>query len=189
MQVKIINENSEDFGRIYKVRRMNYNEIIVNYPLGNGLKYFSFEDVECIRENTIDDFLINNRDFLKIKLKRGISVGLYNAIYDSIKDEIEEEIKNLNLLRDKYKINKRGIWDKEILVNVNNRFPLEIQASGQNFKRDGFNIIINKVEKDIFLELCRNEIENIKKEIDLKNKVITSFEEAINDVKNTHEDQ
>ena len=81
-KVKIINENSEDFGRIYKVRRMNYNEIIVNYPLGNGLKYFSFEDVECIRENTIDDFLINNRDFLKIKLKR-------------------------------------GIWDKEILVNVN----------------------------------------------------------------------
>ena len=33
-----------------------------------------------------------------------------------------------------------------------------------------------------------NEIENIKKEIDLKSKVITSFEEAMNDVKNMHED-
>lgn len=188
MEIKVINENLDDFGRTFKVRRMNYNEIIVNYPTGNGLKYFSFKDVKCISENAIDDFLINNRDFLKIKLKRGISVVLYNAIYDSIKDEIEEEIKNLNVLRDKYKINKRGIWDKEILVNVNNRHPLEIQASGQNFKRDGYNIIINKVEKDIFLEMCMNEIENIKKEIDLKNKVITSFEEAINDVKNIHED-
>ncbi len=188
MEIKVINENLDDFGKTFKVRRMNYNEIIVNYPVGNGLKYFSFKDVECISENEIDDFLINNRDFLKIKLKRGISVVLYNAIYDSIKDEIEEEIKNLNVLRDKYKINKRGIWDKEILVNVNNRYPLEIQASGQNFKRDGYNIIINKVEKDIFLEICMNEIENIKKEIDLKSKVITSFEEAMNDVKNMHED-
>mgnify|MGYP004696509129 FL=1 len=94
MQIKIINEKSEDFGRTFKVRRMNYNEIIVNYPSGNGLKYFSFKDVECIRENDIDDFLINNRDFLKIKLKRGISIVLYNAIYDSIKDEIEEEIES-----------------------------------------------------------------------------------------------
>ena len=88
----------------------------------------------------------------------------------------------------KYKINKRGIWDKEILVNVNNRFPLEIQASGQNFKRDGYNIIINKVEKDIFLEVCRTEIENLEKEIDMKNKVITSFRNAISDVKNSYED-
>ena len=188
MQIKIINEKSEDFGRTFKVRRMNYNEIIVNYPSGNGLKYFSFKDAECIRENDIDDFLINNRDFLKIKLKRGISIVLYNAIYDSIKDEIEEEIESLNVLRDKYKINKRGIWDKEILVNVNNRFPLEIQASGQNFKRDGYNIIINKVEKDIFLQICRTEIENLEKEIDMKNKVITSFRNAISDVKNSYED-
>ena len=188
MQVKIINNNLEDFGEIFKVRRMNYNEIIVNYQSENGLKYFSFKDVECIRENEIDDFLINNRDFLKIKLKRGISVFLYSAIYDLIKEEIEEEIESLNVLRDKYKINKRGIWDKEILINVNKRFPLEVKASGQNFKRDGYNIIINKVEKDVFLEFCKNEIENINKEIEVKTKVITSFEEAINDIKNIHED-
>lgn len=188
MQIKITNSSLEDFGRKFKVRRMNYNEIIVNYPTGNGLKYFSFNDVEFIKENEIDDFLINNRDFLKIKLKRGISVLLYNAIHDSIKDEIEEEIKNMNVLRDKYKINKKGIWDKEILVIVNNRFPLEIQASGQNFKRDGYNIIINKVEKDIFLETCKSEIENIEKEIKLKTKVITSFKEAIEAVKKARED-
>ncbi|WP_294404965.1 hypothetical protein [uncultured Clostridium sp.] len=187
MQIKVINTALEDFGRMFKVRRMNYNEIIVNYPTGNGLKYFSFNDVECIRENEIDDFLIDNRDFLKIKLKRGVSVVLYSAIYDSIKDEIEDEIESLNVLRDKYKINKRGIWDKEILVCVNNKFALEIQASGQNFKRDGYNIIVNKVEKDIFLEQCKNEIENIEKEIELKMKVIDSFKEAIDDVKKAHE--
>lgn len=188
MQAKIINNESEDFGKTFKVRRMNYNEIIVNYPSGNGLKYFSFKDVECIRENEIDDFLIAHRDFLKIKLKRGISVVLYSAIYDSIKDEIDDEIKNLNVLRDKYKINKRGIWDKYILVNVNEGMPLEIQASGQNFKRDGYNIIVNRIEKDIFLQICNNEIENIKKDIEVKANIITSFEEAINAVKSICED-
>ena len=186
MQVKIINKNLEDYNRTFKVRRMNYNEIIESYPLGDGLKYFSFNDVECIRENEIDDFLILHRDFLKIKLKRGISVFLYNAIYDSIKDEINEDIERLNVLRDKYKINKRGIWDKEILVSVNNKFPLEIQASGQNFKRDGYNIIINKVEKENFLELCEKEIKLINKEILLKKQVINSFEEAIEKIKNAH---
>ena len=186
MQVKIINKNLEDYNRTYKVIRMNYNEIIVNYPSGDGLKYFSFNDVECIRENEIDDFLIFHRDFLKIKLKRGISVFLYNSIYDSIKDEIKEDIEKLNVLRDKYKINNRGIWDKEILVSVNDEFPLEIQASGQNFKRDGYNIVINKVEKDNFLELCEKEIGLINKEILFKKQVINSFEEAIEKIKNIH---
>ena len=180
MQAKIINSSLEDFQKTFKVRRMNYNEIIVNYPTGTGLKYFSFEDVECIRENEIDDFLIEHREFLKIKLKRGISVFLYNAIYDSIKDEIDDEIEDLNVLRDRYKINKRGIWDKEILVNVNKNIPLDIQASGQNFKRDGYNIIVNRIDKENFLDICKNEIENLKKEIEVKTKVIASFEEAIN---------
>lgn len=180
MQAKIINSSLEDFQKTFKVRRMNYNEIIVNYPTGTGLKYFSFEDVECIRENEIDDFLIEHREFLKIKLKRGISVFLYNAIYDSIKDEIDDEIEDLNVLRDRYKINKRGIWDKEILVNVNKNIPLDIQASGQNFKRDGYNIIVNRIDKENFLDICKNEIENLKKEIEVKTKVIASFEEAMN---------
>ena len=183
MQVKIINSNLEEFGMTFKVRRMNYNEIIVNYPTGTGLKYFSFEDVECIRENEIDDFLIEHREFLKIKLKRGISVFLYNAVYDSIKEEIDDEIKELNILRDRYKINKRGIWDKEILVNVNKNIPLNIQASGQNFKRDGYNIIVNRIDKENFLDICKNEIENLRKEIDVKTKIIASFEEAVDNVK------
>ena len=183
MQVKIINSNLEEFGMTFKVRRMNYNEIIVNYPTGTGLKYFSFEDVECIRENEIDDFLIEHREFLKIKLKRGISVFLYNAVYDSIKEEIDDEIKELNILRDRYKINKRGIWDKEILVNVNKNIPLNIQASGQNFKRDGYNIIVNRIDKENFLDICKNEIENLRKEIDVKTKIIVSFEEAVDNVK------
>ena len=186
MEVKVINNNLDDFGSIFKVRRMNFDNIIVNYPTESGIKNFSFEDVECISENNIDEFLIKNRDFLKIKLKRGISVVFYNALYDSLKFEIKEEIENLNVLRDKYKINKRGIWEKEILLIINNKFPLEVMASGQNFKRNGYNIIINKLEKDNFLEICDAEIKNIKSEIELKKGILSSFREAIEQFKNSN---
>jgi hypothetical protein len=184
VEVKVINDKLDDFGSIFKVRRMNFDNIIVNYPTGSEIKNFSFADVECISENDIDEFLIKNKSFLKIKLKRGISVVFYNALYDSLRLEIKEEVESLNVLIDKYKINKRGIWDKEILLIINNEFPLEVIASGQNFKRNGYNIIINKVEKDNFLEICNKEIKNIESQIEIKKGVISSFREAIEQFKN-----
>ena len=192
MEVKIINNKLDDYGRVFKVRRMNFDNIIVNYPIvnyqiDNGMKNFSFMDVECISENSIDEFLIKNRDFLKIKLKRGISVVFYNALYDSLKLEIKEEIEILNVLIDKYKINKRGIWEKEILLTINNKFPLEVIASGQNFKKSGYNIIINRVEKENFLEICNAEIKNIESQIELKKGDISSFKEAIEQFENPNE--
>lgn len=185
MLVKVINPILEDYSNNFKVRRMNFNQISVNYPTGTGLKSFSFEDVECIRENEIDDFLIDNRQFLKIKLKRGISVVFYSALKDSLKGEIGEEIRNLNVLKDRYKINKRGIWEKYILLVVNKIFPLEVTSSGQNFKKDSYNIIINKIEKENFLEVCRQESDDINKEIEEKNSMLSVVQEAIDDIKNT----
>jgi hypothetical protein len=179
MEIRVINDESKDFGDIFKVIRMNFDKIMVKYPDYDGLKNFSFGDVKCIGENEIDEFLIKNRDFLKIKLKRGISVVFYKALYESLKFEIKEEIENLNVLRDKYSINGRKIWEKEILLLVNNKFPIEVMASGQNFKRNGYNIIINKMEKDNFLEICYAEIENIKDQISLKKGLLYSFEDAI----------
>lgn len=184
MLVKIINDRMDNYGVEFKVRRMNYNEVIVNYPNESGINSFYFKDVELKGENDMDDFLINNRDFLKIKLKKGISVFFYSALYDSLKYEIKEEIEKLNVLRDKYRINNRGIWEKELLLTVNKKYPLGVIASGQNFKRDGYNIIINKIEKENFVKICYEEIENIKKEIKLKSGVLSSFDEALDDIKN-----
>jgi len=186
MEAKVINNKLDDFGGIFKVRRMNFDNIIVNYPTGSGIKSFSFEDIECVSQNNIDEFLIKHKNFLKIKLKRGISVIFYNALYESLKIEIEEEIENLDVLRDKYKVNKRGIWDKEILLIINNKFPLEVMASGQNFKRNGYNIIINKIERDNFLEICDAEIKNIHSEIELKKGIVSSFREAIEQFKHSN---
>lgn len=187
MKVKIINNSLEDYGNEFKVRRMNYDQIIVNYPTGMGLKKFTYEDVECISENEIDDFLINNRMYLKIKLKRGISVTFYNALNEALKLEIEEEVKNLNILKDKYNINKRGIWEKQILLVANDKFPLEVYASGQNFKRDNYNINISEVERVNFLEECNEEINRINREIEERNHMIQGFFDAIEKISSIDE--
>lgn len=186
MKVKVINGNLEDYGRVFKVRRMNFDKIIVNYPKDSGVKSFDFIDVEHISENEIDKFLIKNRYILKIRLKRGISVVFYNVLYDSLKFEIKEEIKKLDVLKDKYKINKRGIWEKEILLFVNNKFSLEVIASGKNFQRSGYNIVVNEVSKENFLEICHQEIRKIESEITLKNSALDSIVRAMNQLESIH---
>lgn len=180
MQVKVINGNLDDYGKIFKVRRMNFNKIIVNHPNDSKVKSFDFMDVEYISENDIDSFLIENRYFLKIKLKRGISVVFYNALYDSLKFEIKEEIEKLDVLKDRYRINKRGIWEKEILLFVNNKFSLEVIASGKNFQRSGYNIVVNEISKENFLEICYQEIRKIESEIKIKKSALASITRAMN---------
>ena len=165
MKVKIINSNSEDYQKELKLRRMNYDQVVVNYPGGKGIKVFDKLDVEFITESEIDEFLIKYSDFLKIKLNRGISVVLYKAILDTIENELKINFNGLNLLKDKYAVNKRGIWEKEILCVINENMPIKIIADGQNFKKSGFNINIEEVEKEEFLEICAFEIKKINKEI------------------------
>ena len=50
---------------------------------------------------------------------------------------------------------------------LNNKFYLEVISSGQNFKRNGYNIIINKIEWDNILEICDAEIKSINNDIEL----------------------
>ena len=146
---KIINKDLEEFEREFKVRRMNYDQVVVNYPSSTGIKVFKKDDVEYIKQTEIDEFLIKYSDFLKVKLNRGISIALYKALLESIEAELDIIFDNLNLLKDKYEVNKRGIWEKEILAVINYKIPVKIIASGQNFKKSGFNISIEVVEEKV----------------------------------------
>ena len=183
MKVKIINSNSDDYQKELKLRRMNYDQVVVNYPNEKGIKVFDKREVEFITENEIDEFLIKYSDFLKIKLNRGISVALYKCILDTIENELKIDFKSLNLLRDKYIVNKRGIWEKEILCVINDIMPIRIVASGQNFKKSGFNININEISKEEFLEICAFEIKKINKEIKEKEDLLGRYGKAIEKVK------
>ncbi len=185
MKAKIINTTLEDFEQEFKVRRMNYDQVVVNYPMGTGIKVFNNKDVEFISESKIDEFLVSNKDFLKIKLNRGVSVTLYKAIFDDLEEEFQIKFKNLILLRDNYVVNKRVIWDKEIVCIVNNTIPLKIIASGKNFKKSNFNIEINQMPKEEFLELCTYEINKIRKEIFKMEQTLATYGMAIENLEDS----
>ena len=183
MKVKIINSNSEDYQKELKLRRMNYDQVVVNYPSEKGIKVFDKVEVEFITESEVDEFLIKYSDFLKIKLNRGISVALYKGILDTIENELKIDFKSLNLLRDKYVVNKRGIWEKEILCVINDIMPIKITANGQNFKKSGFNIGIDEIPKEEFLEICAFEIKKINKEVKEKEDLLARYGEVIEKIK------
>ena len=184
MIAKVINSNLEDYGKEFKVRRLNYEQAVVNYPGNKGIKVFSKGDIEFITEGEVDEFLIKDDDFLKIKLNRGISVALYKVILETVEEQFNNKFECLNLLRDKYIVNKRGIWEKEILCVINNNIPIKIVASGQNFKKSGFNISINEIDKEEFFEICSFEIKKINKEIKEKEEILARYGLAIEKIKN-----
>ena len=184
MIVKIVNTECEDYNKEFKLRRMNYDQVVVNYPDSKGIRVFNKDSVEFITETEIDEFLVKYNDFLKIKLNRGISVTLYKAILDTIENEYNIEFKSLNLLKDKYSINKRGVWEKEILCVINEIIPIKINASGQNFKKSGFNIKVEEVNKEEFFEICSFEIKKINKEIKEKEDILARYGMAIEKIKN-----
>lgn len=184
MIVKIVNTECEDYNKEFKLRRMNYDQVVVNYPDSKGIRVFNKDSLEFITEIEIDEFLVKYNDFLKIKLNRGISVALYKAILDTIENEYNIEFKSLNLLKDKYAVNKRGVWEKEILCVINEIIPIKINASGQNFKKSGFNIKVEEVNKEEFFEICSFEIKKINKEIKEKEDILARYGMAIEKIKN-----
>ena len=184
MIVKIVNTECEDYNKEFKLRRMNYDQVVVNYPDSKGIRVYNKDSVEFITEIEIDEFLVKYNDFLKIKLNRGISVALYKAILDTIENEYNIEFKSLNLLKDKYAVNKRGVWEKEILCVINEIIPIKINASGQNFKKSGFNIKVEEVNKEEFFEICSFEIKKINKEIKEKEDILARYGMAIEKIKN-----
>ena len=109
---------------------------------------------------------------------------LYKAILDTIENEYNIEFKSLNLLKDKYAVNKRGVWEKEILCVINEIIPIKINASGQNFKKSGFNIKVEEVNKEEFFEICSFEIKKINKEIKEKEDILARYGMAIEKIKN-----
>lgn len=185
MLAKIINKDLEEFEREFKVRRMNYDQVVVNYPSDIGLKVFDKKDVEYIKQTEIDEFLIKYSDFLKIKLNRGISIALYKALLESIEAELDIIFENLNLLKDKYEVNKRGVWEKEILAVINYKIPVKLITSGQNFKKSGFNTSIEIIEEKEFFEICKFEINKIQEEIKEKERILSRYGMAIEKMKDT----
>ena len=106
-----------------------------------------------------------------------------------MENEIDEELNDLNVLRDRYKVNKRGIWEKELICVINNSLPMKVIASGQNFKRDNYSILITPLEIQGFMEGAKEEINRIRKEIKQKEVLLSRYGKAINNIKKNEKNE
>lgn len=184
MKIKIINEKLKDFGLEFKVRRMNYDQIVVNYPEGDGLFTYKFDDVELISEGDVDDLLIKYPSLLKIRIHRGISIFFYKALLENLQEILGEDLRDINLLRDKYKeINKRGGWEKDILMMVNEKYPISIIIIGINFKRSSYSFNSRVLQVEEFLEISTFEINKIEYQIKWRENLLARYGIAIEQAK------
>ncbi|ERI95186.1 hypothetical protein HMPREF1982_00411 [Clostridiales bacterium oral taxon 876 str. F0540] len=183
MRIKIINEKLSNYEDEYKVHSINYDMVVVED--NNERTAVSIEDVRLIPETDIDKLIVNYSDILKIKLNNYISAALYAALIEGIESKIDNKLCSLEVLKDEYKINKRGIWEKKLILVVNNSIPLEVTAIGEKYA-EKFSITFKEINLNSFIEGCFENIKHIKKEIEEKERSIDRYKHMLNDVlKNT----
>lgn len=164
MKFRITNDAMDEYNTELKIRRMNYDQVVVNYPDKVGIKTFKMKDGELVSEGAIDDIIKNNLELLKIKISRGTSALFYKGIIDSIEESIGI-VKSIEVLNDFSKgTNKKGFWDKEVLAYINSSYPIKIEASGRNFREDSYKFNIKALEDGEFLEMCYFNIEKLKEQ-------------------------
>lgn len=179
MKFRITNENIEGYNTELKIRRMNYDQVVVNYQNNSGIKTFKMNEGELVSEGEVDDIIKKYNDLLKIKINRGTSALFYKGIIDSIEESIEE-VKSLKVLNDFTKsTSKRGIWDKEILIYLNESYPIKIEASGRNFREDSYKFNIKVLEQAEFIEMCYFNIEKLNNQISWRERQLNVYKKIV----------
>lgn len=182
MKVKITNKVLQNYNQILKVHKMYYDFVVVEDAMGESTT-IKREDVKFIPEHEQENILLKCKDIVKIKLDKGMTMLFYKALVDCIEGNIKKKIKTITLLKDNYRIIRRGIWEKELLLVVNDVIPLEIKVIGKNY--DGmFNINIRNFKKEEFIEQCNFDMEQISIDISSKESLIKTYKKAIKKVLN-----
>lgn len=183
MKVRVINENLSCYNEEFKVTRLNFDMIIAQ---DNDEKVcFHKDDVKIISENKYEDIILKYPCIVKIKLGRGISLLFYTAIINCIEKVIKEKLEDINLLRDEFEVIKKGIWEKRLLLVVNEKFSMYISVIGRNYGHT-FDVTIKDITLRDFIDDCCFEIEELKKEISEKETLISRYEKSIRDVFNNY---
>lgn len=179
MKFRVTKENLEEYNTELKIRRMNYDQVVVNYKKNSELKTFKMEEGELISEGEVDEIIKKYRDLLKIKINRGTSAIFYKDIINALEEAIEE-IESLKILNDFTRgTSRKGVWDKEILGYINDRYPVKIEASGRNFREDSYKINIKVLDEAEFLEICVFNMEKLNNQIDWRERQLNLYKKIV----------
>jgi hypothetical protein len=179
MKIKVKNQELSEFNHIYKVKNINYDMVVIEGS--NEVIPFEMDDIELISENKYDDLIIEYKDMLKIKLGHDISMKLYAALISCIEDKISGKLRSLEVLKDEYNINKRGIWEKKLVIVVNHNVPLDITVIGEKYAEQ-FSITFKDITLQNFIEGCSESIKQLRKDIEEKENNVKAYKRAIDAV-------
>lgn len=183
MKIKVINESLEEFNQEFKVISINYDNVMIKKQ--DKKVIIKRDDAQLISENSNEDIILQYKDILKIKLDRGISLGLYKVLVEYIEDVIKSKIQSIALLYDNFEYLRKGIWEKNIVVVVNDLYPLYINIIGRKFGRN-FDVSIKEMSLKDFTSECIAEIEEIKKQIEEKEIILNEHKKALKNVINNN---
>lgn len=179
MKIKVINSELPLYNEILKVKNMNYHMVIAER---NGERLpLNMEDIELVPENKYEGFIEKHKDILKIRLNREISPAMYKALIDCIEDKITGRFESLEVLSDSYKISKRGIFEKNMVLVVNKSLPVEVTVVGAKYSKE-FSITFKDIDLQSFIEGCGEDIRCLKKEIEEKRKSINRYKSILKEV-------
>ncbi len=168
LKATIISEDNELKGHEYKVKRINYDKVVINLGARGKLRELPINEVELSGENKVEDIILENKDLLKIKLLRGMPHKFYELLSEEIEKIIKEDLKSIDILIDENRtIGRRNMWEKECYLMINNKYPIHLTVNGKKFKNVDFYFNIQEIEKEKFLELSNFEMEKIKNKMKL----------------------
>lgn len=181
MRAKILNKSIDDAKGDLKVLSINYD--FVSVQINNDKKVLRRDEVELIFENNSEKILNQYEDILKIKLNKGMTFAFYPTLISFIEDIIGSKVEQIDVLEDEFKFIKKGIWEKNLLIVINNLRTFKISAIGQKYG-DNFSFTIKEINLSNFLKEYELKVKALEDEIKerqiLKNKYEKTLKTVIN---------
>jgi hypothetical protein len=179
MKIKITNEKLPLFRHSLGVKKLNFDMVIAETE--TETIGFNMEDVELMPENEYEELVLRYKDILKVKLETEVSPALYSCLIEYLEAEVGEKLESLEVLKDEFKISKRGIWEKRLVIVTNNKIPFQVVISAMKYSKK-FNITLKDMELQTFINVCSEDLKLIKRDIHEKEKSIERHKRVLKEV-------
>ncbi|MBI6872863.1 hypothetical protein [Clostridium aciditolerans] len=181
MRAKILNKSIDSTKEELKVLSINYDFVAVQ--INDDKKVIRRDEVELIFENDSEKILDQYEDILKIKLNKGMTFAFYPTLINFIEDIVGRKVEQIDVLEDEFKFIKKGIWEKNLLIVINNLRTFKISAIGQKYG-DNFSFTIKEINLSNFLKEYELKIKALEEEIKERQILKNKYEETLKNVIN-----
>ena len=181
MRAKILDKSIDSTKEELKVLSINYDFVAVQ--INDDKKVLRRDEVELIFENDSEKILNQYEDILKIKLNKGMTFAFYPTLINFIEAIVGRKVEQIDVLEDEFKFIKKGIWEKNLLIVINNLRTFKISAIGQKYG-DNFSFTIKEINLSNFLKEYELKVKALEDEIKERQILKNKYEEALKNVIN-----